>query len=294
MRQAAQNTTMFFVVDPDREVAPQQSAFIWQYLWELRDLAPIGALLPAVVTSACPLLPDETADSTLIASMTQVPGGSAWTSFEIDLVNYARRDGQLCQEALEAALRACVEEGERRHDETRWTDPVQVADSNNNRRLSVFVRGWGDIIAMRGEDPGRLETLEAIEALCDRILDVLTDASRSLAKDIGYCPALDLAGARVVHHGHEMNARWRRAVLDNGLRHRNLLTLSAWDVFPRGRPADFTYMNLLPVVRKAHSVSMRRDVDISSWDARDFRAFHQRVSAILRGMSETPLVARQV
>ena len=71
---------MFFVVDPDREVAPQQSAFVWQYLWELRDLAPIGALMPAVVTSACPLLPDETADATLVASLTQVPAGSAWAS----------------------------------------------------------------------------------------------------------------------------------------------------------------------------------------------------------------------
>ena len=285
---------MFFVVDPDREVAPQQSAFIWQYLWELRDLAPIGALLPAVVTSACPLLPDETADATLIASLTQVPCGSAWASFEIDLVRYARGDGTLRQGLLEAALRASVDEGERRHDETRWTDPCQVADSNNNRRLSVFIRGWGDIVAMRHADPGRLETLDAMEALADQLLDVLTDASRSLATDVGYCPALELAGARVVHHGHEMNARWRRAIVDNGLRHRNLLTLSPWDVVPRGRPADFSYLNLLPLVRKAHSVSMRRDTDISCWDARDFRAFHQRVSAILRGMSEMPLVARQV
>lgn len=285
---------MFFVVDPDREVAPQQSAFIWQYLWELRDLAPIGALLPAVVTSACPLLPDETADATLIASLTQVPGGSAWASFEIDLVRYARHDGELRWSLLEAALRDCVEEGERRHDETRWTDARQLADSNNNRRLSVVVRGWGDIVAMRAADPGRLETLGTIEALADAILDVLTTTSRSLAAELGYCPALELAGARVVHHGHEMSARWRRAILDKGLRHRNLLTLSPWDVFPRGRPADFNYMNLLPLVRKAHSVSMRRDADISCWDARDFRAFHQRVSAILRGMSETPLVAHQV
>ena len=285
---------MFFVVDPDREVAPQQSAFIWQYLWELRDLVPIGALLPAVVTSACPLLPDETADATLIASLTQVPAGSAWASVELDLVRYMRGNGELRQGLLEAALRASVEEGDRRHDETRWTDSSQVADSNNNRRLSVFVRGWGDLVAMRGEDPGSLRTLEAIESLADDILDVLTDASRSLAADGGYCPALDLAGARVVHHGSEMNARWRRAIVDNGTRHRNLLTLSPWDVFPQGEPADFRYMNLLPVVRKAHSVSMRRDVDISCWDARDFRAFHQRVSAILRGMSEMPLMARQV
>jgi hypothetical protein len=285
---------MFFVVDPDREVAPQQSAFVWQCLWDLRDLAPIGALLPAVVTSACPLLSDETADATLVASLTQVPAGTAWASMEIDLLHYAGRDGEVRMPQLEAALSASIEEGERRHDETRWEDACQLADSNNNRRLSVFVRGWGDLVAMCGASPGRLETLQRMEALAERIIKVLADASRAMAADIGYCPALDLAGARVVHHGQEMNARWRRAVMDNGMRHRNLLTLSPWDMFPRGEPADFSYMNLLPVVRKAHSISMRRDADISCWDARDFRAFHQRVSAILRGMSETPLVARQV
>jgi len=294
MRPAADNIRMFFVVDPDREVAPQQSAFVWQYLWELRDLAPIGALLPAVVTSACPLLPDETADATLVASLTQVPEGSAWVTCEVDLARYARRNGELRLGLLEAALRACVEDGERRHDETRWIDPCQLADSNNNRRLSVFVRGWGDVVALRSSPPGRLDTLQEIESLAAHLAGVLADASRAMAADIGHCPALDLAGARVVHHGHEMNARWRRAVMDNGLRHRNLLTLSPWDVFPRGEPADFSYMNLLPVVRKAHSISMRRDADISGWDARDFRAFHERVSAILRGMSETPLVVRQL
>jgi hypothetical protein len=213
---------------------------------------------------------------------------------EIDLLHYAGRDGEVRMPQLEAALSASIEEGERRHDETRWEDACQLADSNNNRRLSVFVRGWGDLVAMCGASPGRLETLQRMEALAERIIKVLADASRAMAADIGYCPALDLAGARVVHHGQEMNARWRRAVMDNGMRHRNLLTLSPWDMFPRGEPADFSYMNLLPVVRKAHSISMRRDADISCWDARDFRAFHQRVSAILRGMSETPLVARQV
>jgi hypothetical protein len=91
-----------------------------------------------------------------------------------------------------------------------------------------------------------------------------------------------------------MNARWRRAVMENGLRHRNLLTISPWDVFPRGAPADFRYMNLLPLIHKAHAVSMHRDADISCWDARDFKAFHERVSAILRSASDLPLAARQV
>ncbi|MEJ2297119.1 MAG: hypothetical protein P8X94_01175 [Woeseiaceae bacterium] len=285
---------MFFVVDPDMEVAPQQSALVWQRLWEMRDLTPIGAVMPAVVTSACPLLPDENADALLVASLTQVPSGSAWVSFEIDLTRYLQNDGELREQPLDAALRACVAAGERRHDETRWGDMAQLADSNNNRRLSVFVRGWGDVVALRRADPASMETLREIESLADRITAVLAGKSRSMAAEIGYCPALDIAGARVVCHGREMNARRRRAVMENGLRHRNLLTISPWDVFPRGAPADFRYMNLLPVIHKAHAVSMRRDADISCWHARDFKAFHERVSAILRSASDLPLVARQL
>jgi hypothetical protein len=285
---------MYFVVDPDKEVAPQHAALVWQRLWEMRDLTPIGAVLPAVVTSACPLLPDEAANAMHVATLTQVPADTAWVSFELDLVEYLQRDGDIRLEALEKDLRALVAEGERRHDEMRWNTDVQYADSNNNRRLSVFVRGWGDLALRRDREPLALETLRELEMLADQLRTILVDESRVVAAETGYCPAHDIAGARVLRHGHEMNARWRRAVMDKGLRHRNLLTLSPWDVFPRGGPADFRYMNLLPIVRVAHSVSLRRDVDISCWDARDFKAFHERVSAILRSASDLPLVARQV
>ncbi len=260
----------------------------------MRDLAPIGAVLPAVVSSACPLLPDEAVGATLVATLTQVPRGSAWASFEIDLVDFLHGKGGLRDAAFERELRACVAEGERRHDETRWGDEDQHADSNNNRRLSVLVRGWGDLVARRQREPMALETLRELEELADRISAILTAESRAVAQDKGYCPAHDIAGARILSHGREMNARWRRAVMDSGLRHRNLLTLSPWDVFPRDEPADFRYMNLLPVIRKAHTVSMLRDADLACWDACDFRAFHARVSAILRNASDLPLVAKQV
>ena len=285
---------MYFVVDPDMEVSPQQAALVWERLWEMRDLTPIAAVMPAVVTSASPLLPAEDADAIVVATLTQVPAGTAWVSCELDLCRYLRRDGGLRDAMLEKDLHARVVEGERRHDEMRWDDTGQHVDSNNNRRLSVFVRGWGDVARRSGRQPHGLDMLRELEALADRICAVLADASRSIAAESGYCPALDIAGARVLQHGREMNARWRRAVMTNGLRHRNLLTLSPWDVFPRDEPADFRFMNLLPIVRKAHSVSMRRDVDISRWDARDFKAFHERVSAILRSASDVPLVAKQV
>jgi hypothetical protein len=285
---------MFFVVDPDTEVAPQHAAFVWQRLWEMRDLAPIGAVMPAVVSSPCPLLPDETANALLVATLTQVPAGSAWVPLEVDLVRYARRDGEIREALLDAALQSRVEEGERLHDETRWADPGQDYDSRNNRRLSVFVRGWGDLVAIRGCDPASLDTLREVEALADRIAGVLGKASRDIANANGYCPAIDITGARVLHHGPEMNALWRHAVMNNGLRHRNLLTISPWDVFPRGVPATFRYMNLLPVLRKAHSVSMCRDADIAHWHAADFRAFHERVGAILRNTVEAPPVAHRL
>ncbi len=82
---------MYFVVDADKEVSPQQSALVWQRLWEMRDLAPITAVLPAVVSSPCPLLPDEAASAVLVPMRAQVPEDSAWIRLEIDLCDSPRR-----------------------------------------------------------------------------------------------------------------------------------------------------------------------------------------------------------
>jgi hypothetical protein len=285
---------MYFVVDPDREVSPQQSALVWQRLWEMRDLAPITAVLPAVVSSPCPLLPDETASAVIVPMRSQVPEDSAWISLEVDIAKYLDGDGELRLALLDAALRARVEEGERRHDETSWPSEAQLHDSWLNRRLSVFVRGWGDVIAEREVDPASIAALRDVRLIASHIAKTLFGASRAVAERNGYCPALDVAGARVLRHGSEMDVRWRRAVADNALRHRNLLTLSPWDVFPRHEPADLRYLNLLPILDCANSVSYRRDVDIGHWNAHEFKSFYTRVGAILRRSSDVSLIAKQV
>lgn len=285
---------MYFVVDQDREVSPQQSALVWQRLWEMRDLAPITAVFPAVVSSACPLLPDEAASAVAFPMRSQVPEDSAWVSLEVDISNYLGRDGELRSAQLDAALRARVAEGDARHDATSWPGQAQWHDSWLNRRLSVFVRGWGDVVAQRKLDPQSIDALHQVRAIARHVAETLTSASRDLAEQHGYCPALDVAGARVLRHGREMDVRWRRAVADNALRHRNLLTLSPWDVFPSREPADLGYLNLLPILECANSVSYRRDVDICHWNAREFRSFYTRVSAILRRSSDVSLIAKQV
>lgn len=285
---------MFFVVDPDTEVSPQQSAEVWQHLWAMRNLAPVSAMLPAAVSSPCPLLPDEAAGGVLMASLTAIPRDSAWVPLEVDLSTYMDNDGGVRRSLLDAALCAAVQKGERGHDAMRWSCAAHYHDSKLNRRLAIFVRGWGDVVARRGLDPESLATLRDMQQLANNVTTVLREASRALADSNGYCPALDVAGAQVLQYGREMNARWRRAVGENAVRHRNLLTLSPWDVFPRQERADFRYTNLLPLLKCANSVSFRRDVDIGHWNVKEFRGFHERVSAILRHSSGLPAIAKQV
>lgn len=285
---------MFFVVGPDTEVSPQQSAEVWEHLWAMRHLAPVSTMLPAVVSSPCPLLPDEVAGGVLVASLTSIPGDTAWVPLEVDLVQYLARDGRLRMPLLDAALRSAVEKGEQRHEQMRWPGSALHHDSRLNRRLAVFVRGWGDVVARGNGDPESLVTLRDMQQLVEHVITMLTAASRAIAERNGYCPALDVAGAQVLRHGREMSARWQRAVVENAVRHRNLLTLSPWDVFPRQEPADFRYTNLLPLLKCANSVSFRRDVDIGHWNVREFKGFHERVSAILRQSSGFPVIAKQV
>lgn len=285
---------MYFVVDSDREVSPQQSALVWQRLWEMRDLAPITAVLPAVVSSPCPLLPDEAAPAIAVPMQSQVPEDSAWIPLEVDLRKFLAGNGELRRDALDATLRARVAEGEHRHDASNWSSRARHRDSRLNRRLSVFVRGWGDVVAQSEVDPSSIEALRDVRALASYVSNTLVSASRILAERHGHCPALDVAGESVLRHGSEMDLRWRRAIADNALRHRNLLTLSPWDVFPRYEPADLRYLNLLPMLACANSVSYRRDVDIGHWNVNEFKSFYTRVSAILQRSRDTSQIAKQV
>jgi len=285
---------MYFVVDADKEVTPRQSALMWQRLWEMRDLAPITAVLPAVVSSPCPLLADEAASAVVVPMQAQVPEHSAWVPLQVDLCNYLDDEGELRLASLDAALHARVEEGEQRHDVGNWMSQAQRHDSWLNRRLAIFVRGFGDVVARREVDPSSIVALRNVRAIATHVLNTLASASRGLAERNGHCPALDVAGAGVMRHGEEMDARWRRAVADNALRHRNLLTLSPWDVFPRCGQADLRYLNLLPVLACANSVSYRRDVDISHWNVNEFKSFYTRVSAVLRHSRDISLIAKQV
>lgn len=285
---------MFFVIDSRGTQTLRRRPEIWTHLWKMRDFMPVSVVIPTVVSSPCPLLAEEGADTVLTATGIQVPRDSAWVPMQIDLSAFANDKGDIHLGALEAALHDCVNRGDRLHDAHAWPSPAIQFDSWLNRRLAVTIRGWGDLVRRWNADPAAFQTLNELEDIASFIADSMSARSRALARKSGYCPAVDLEGASVRNSNIEMQQRWQKAVDDTALRHRNLIAMSVWDVFPQGRPADLRYCDLLPIVRCADCLSFRRDVDIEHWNINEFRRFYERVSAILQRNIEAGRIAKQV
>jgi hypothetical protein len=285
---------MFFVVAADPGSSTANAARVWSHLWQLRDAADVSIVLPTVVSSPCPLLADERADVACQATGLQVPQNSAWVPLQVNLATFLQAGGDIGLPRLERALCDCVDRGEAQHQRYDWDTRSQARDSELNRRLAVAIRGWGCIVKSRGDDPRSLTTLRRLEDLAAFITMTLTAHSQRLARRHGCCPALDAAGARLATSGPEMQSRWQRAVADNAIRHRNLVMMSPWDVFPADAPADLRYVDLLPVLRCANSLSFSRSVDVGHWTPGEFRGFYERVGAILSYGKTTGLVAKQV
>jgi hypothetical protein len=285
---------MFYVVAALPGSPAGLQARVWHHLWQLRDVPSVSVVLPTIVSSPCPLLADEPADAVCSTSGLQVPQETAWVPLEVDLVNYLDGDGNIRLPRLEHALRRSVERGDARHRHAQWGRQSLTRDSRLNRRLAIAIRGWGSIVARRGDDPHSFATLRRLEELADFVGATLRSHSQKLARERGYCPALDIAGAPVQESSAEMKARWRRAVAANAIRHRNLSMMSPWDVFPADAPADLRYADLLPLLRCADCLSFRRSVDISHWNPNEFRGFYERVGAVLQRRNDAGSIAKRV
>ncbi len=244
-----------------------------------------GVLLPAEL--ACDFLP---------SVCMKVPSHSAWIPLQIDVAAYVDSSGSLSMLDLKQALIECVDAGDKQHDQTVWSEPLIEYDSWLNRRLAIVLRGWGDIVEKRGADPSSLQTLREMEALAEWACKTLHERSRQLAGDDNWCPALDEARALVMQkkHTRDWGRRWKKALQEVAIRHRNLTTISPWDVFPQQKEADLRYADLLPLMRFADSLSFQRNVSLDHWNVNDFKGFGGRVAAIVRCNAGADLVAKQV
>jgi len=270
----------------------------WLQMWHLRRTAMLRPAYAQAVASQCPLLPDEVALSVLPTTAIQAPAGSAWLSLRLDVSRFADASGSTHDGALEQALCRAVEVGEELHELMAWPNAQMRHDAWLNRRLAIIVSGFGDLLRMRSLDPCDFAALQSLSATVTWAQTILLQQSRRLAAKIDVLPALRQADpSHALPCGQARNGwrdRWQLAMRQAAIRHRNILVLSPWCVFPAAEPADIRYANLLPLLGFADACSFSGAPDLKNWSPNQFKSFHQRAWAVLQQRELARQIAERI
>jgi hypothetical protein len=263
----------------------------WSQCWQLRHCRHVRIALAPVVSSPCPLLPPENASGILLPSGLQSPPGTAWIQMQLDLTRYADENGEIDECALHDCLRLCIETGESMHDEMDWLTAAMRHDAWLNRRLAISISGIGDLAKLRGLDPRCFATQKDLGSVLQDVRDVVNERSRQLARKTQPAPSLNMVG---VYRDADWQARWQNALQLSAMRHRNLLAMSPWAVFPSDVAADSRYADLLPLLQYADACSFPQPPCLRAWNINEFKHFHHRLSAVLEKKDARQLIAEQV
>jgi len=269
----------------------------WLQLWQQRRSGLLRVLCAPFVLPQCPLLSVEQATAVVPVVSLQAPPGSAWIPLQVDLSRFADDKGVLREAALEQALLRCVEIGELLHDRAAWPTAQMRHDGWLNRRLAIILSGFGDIAQRRGYDPARFVCLTELSDVLRWAQEVLKRQSRSIAKRTESLPALERSDPTralptgVLRDG--WRKRWQDAADFAAHRHRNLVVMSPWSVFPSAQAADYRYADLLPLLDFAHALSFTKPPQLDRWNINEFKSFHQRAWAVIDARSVTQQIAEE-
>ena len=270
----------------------------WESLREQVERESLILAFADCVVPQCPLLTAEPATVVETPLGLQVPAASAWICMRVHLPKFAGANGKLDDTALHRALETCIDVGEVMHDIASWPTPEQGYDAWLNRRLAVMITGVGDLAATAREDPGSHRCLRRLNQVLLDARRTLQSRSRALALHCDRLPAITLSDP-----SHRLPAgsirddwrrRWQQAVRVSLVRHRNLLVLSPWSLFPEDRPADLRYAEFLPLLRHADAIAFDKTVSTSHWNVNEFKHFCQRAQAVLQQRTATSLIAEHV
>ncbi len=258
----------------------------WREFWNLRHERCVRVAMATEVTSACPLLAAEPATVVIPGIQVQAPVASAWVSRRIWLPDFVTSPGEVDEAGLLRAAVRAVESGERAFVNARWPTPRMRHDAWLNRRLAIELAGIGSMVAKLRLDPAEFSTLLYTNGLIARLRDTLVRQSRRLAGKLGPVPALEQAGRVPPMPDKRLSEGWRRrwhqALDSNAQRHRNLLVMCPWALFPGGRAASYRYANLAPLLRHADACAISEPPDTSEWTYAEFVNFHRQVAAVLQ------------
>jgi len=275
----------------DAEIEKRDHNRFWLQMWQLRRSGLLRVLCAPLVLPQCPLLSAEPATVVVPSVSLQAPQGSAWIPLQLDLSRFADEKGVLRESALEQAICRCVEIGDQLHDCATWPTAQMRYDGWLNRRLAIVLSGFGDIAQRRGYDPARFTSLAELSDILRWVQDMLRWQSHLIAKRTQNLPALEQSDpTRALPPGAIRDGwrkRWQDATESSAHRHRNLIAMSPWSVFPSAQAADYRYADLLPLLDFSHAVSFTAPPFLAGWNVSKFKGFHQRAWAVLDARSVT-------
>ena len=268
---------------------------LWGALWELRTEPGVHTAFADRVVPQCPLLSAERGRSVLPPVGLQAPADSAWVGVGVDLARFVRGDGAVDEPALKACIEICVDVGESLHDTLGWPTADMQHDAWLNRRLAITLSGFGDLLRIRGMAPADHASLRYLNQLLLRLRMCAQSRSRAIAMRSEPLPAIALSDpSHALPRGsirEDWRRRWREAVRATLVRHRNLLVISPWSLFPTDARADYRYAELLPLLRHADACAFNRNMSIEHWNFNQFKHFHQRARAVLKNRVATAQIA---
>lgn len=268
---------------------------LWGALWELRTEPGVHTAFADRVIPQCPLLSAERGRSVLPPVGLQAPADSAWVGVGVDLTRFVHHDGGVDEPALKACIETCVDVGESLHDTLRWPAADMQHDAWLNRRIAIMPSGFGDLLRIRGMAPTDHASLRYLNQLLLRLRTCAQSRSRAIAMRSEPLPAIALSDpSHALPRGsirEDWRRRWREAVRATLVRHRNLLVVSPWSLFPTDARADYRYAELLPLLRHADACVFNRNMSIEHWNFNQFKHFHQRARAVLKHRAATSQIA---
>ncbi len=271
----------------------------WFFLWRQRKSpTPVLPAYGGMVRSACPLFSEEVAASVLPVTGVQVPANTAWLPIEIPLPSFTDSRGHIDWRRLVLSLSEAVIIADQVHDHLAWSCPPQYADAQLHRRLAFSLTGLGDLVLRRAWCPAKLDSLNWLSEIVMRIRRELYAASAKLAQKSGVPPAFARADPSIgLSAGPQRDiwrSRWRSAVQEAAVRHRNMLVLSPYAVLPAAPDCRPEFTDLLPVIRHADAWSFAFGADLSGWNIVEYERFHRRAWAVIQGHNARPVVAAGV
>lgn len=247
---------------PD-ELLPRAAADGPQRLWlgvtELAHREPgVGLVLQGTTRQACLLAASERADAVLPASLFEVRADTAWLAMRMNLARLRTCARSAGFAAIRRLLRASLRLADNLVDQLDWASPELRHDAMLNRRLALHIDGIGDLVDQCHLDPASVASARLATRWADVLRRIMLRESNALARERGPFPGLaigELESSLSTRYG---AARAERLLRQSRLRHRHILVISPYAVFPGGaaRHPLPQYLHLLPVMRCADTVGM--------------------------------------